>query len=377
MAITFKKNEVKASILGYYYYLRGVEKSGKTTLYYDLINELFNNDQTKGLLMSMGKEDGYKTLPEIQYEVIDDVTDSKGKVVKTGWKVFVELIDDLVAERQTSGIEVIACDTYDELCGLAKNEVVRLSNIETPTKTVKSINSAFGGYSGGFDKFSEIVEGQLHRLRKVGYTLFVISHTKVRTIKEKGMAEDEAYQMLTTNLDSRFDNVVSHKADVIATIQIEKEVDDGHLIGSKRYIYFRESNFVKAGCRFKEIIEKVELSAKNFIDAVEDGIKTSMRTTISATDFDALKKKDEEERQADISIGLEELKEIDKISDETLVDLERNKQIKEVITAKWKEVPKDIKALAKVIMTDNGIDKIGSIETNPTKAMEEILKLIQ
>ena len=36
------------------------------------------------------------------------------------------------------------------------------------------------------------------------------------------MTDDESYNMLTTNLDSRIYNIVAHKADVIATIQVEK-----------------------------------------------------------------------------------------------------------------------------------------------------------
>lgn len=373
MARSYKKNKVKASILGYYYYIRGVEKSGKTTLFYDLNNALFGT-QDKGLLISMGKEDGYKALPDIQVEVIDDTTkveNGKKKTVKTAWKNFVELVDDLVADRDENGIELLGIDTYDEFCKISSREVVRLSNVETPTKQCKSINGAFGGYSGGFDKFDEIVEEQLHRLRKVGYTVFVISHTKVKTIKEKGMGEDESYQMLTTNLDSRLDNVISHKADVIATIQIDKDVKDGKLNGTNRYIYFRESNFVKAGSRFKEIVERTELSADNFIKAVEDGIKKSMRNNISDEAFEKQKEKDEEERQVIAEQSLQEEKQI------KTIDVDRNTEIKEIITTKWKTLSKEVKEQAKEIMKNNEIDKLGDIENNPTSAMEEILNLIQ
>lgn len=373
MARNFKRNQVKASILGYYYYIRGVEKSGKTTLFYDLIDKVFNGDLSKGLLISMGKEDGYKALPDIQYEVINDTMDSKGKVVKTGWKDFEDLVTDLVEGRKENGIELIGIDTYDEFCELAKNEVIRLHNIENPTKKVKSINAAFGGFSGGFDKFAEIVEGQLHRLRKAGFTVFIISHTKVRTIKEKGMADDESYSMLTTNLDSRFDNVISHKADVIATIQIEKNIQNGRLNGTDRYIYFRESNFVKAGTRFKGIVEKVELSAENFIKAIEEGIKASLRTDISDKDFEVKKIKDEEERQATIDQNIDELKEADLLS----VDVDRNIAIKDIVTSKWKDVSKEVKEEIKEIMSNNGIAKISDVESNPTTIMEQILSIIE
>jgi hypothetical protein len=382
---SFKKNEVKASILGYYYYLRGVEKSGKTTLFYDLINEIFNGDQSKGLLISCGREDGFKTLPDIQYEVIQDIKDkngsiiakikdNEGKIIKSGygWEEFVKLIDDLVDGREENGIEIIGIDTYDELCEIAKNYVVKLHNDANPTKKVTSINSAFGGYNGGFEKLSEIVDEQLYRLRSCGLTPIVISHTKVKTIKEKGMTDDESYNMLTSNLDSRLDNIVAHKADVIATIQIDKNVQDGVLNGTKRYIYFRESNFVKAGTRFKDIVEKVELSASNFIQAIEDGIKNSMRKKVSNEEFEQLKEQAEETRQVEIK---EELNKI-KANEEELnkVNVDRNKEIQQIITSKWKETSKELKAEIKEIMQKYNIEKISDIDNNSTEGMEEILK---
>lgn len=369
---SFKRNQVKASILGYYYYIRGVEKSGKTTLFYDINETLFGN-QDHGLTISMGKEDGYKALQDMQVEVVDDITkiDEKGKVklVKTAWKQFVELVDDLVLDKMDNDtdIELISIDTYDELCRLASDEVVRESNKENPTKQCKSINGAFGGFNGGFERFEKIVEEQLYRLRSVGYTLFVISHTKVRTIKEKGMNEDESYQMLTTNLDTRFDNVVAHKADVIATIQIDKDISDGKLNGTKRYIYFRESNFVKAGSRFKQIVEKVELSAPNFIKAIEDGIRASMRKPMTDEEFKQQQAKDEKNR-------IKELEEKQNVKID--IDLEENEKIRDIILNKWKSINKDQKDKVKEIMKEYKIEKITAIEENKTEGMKKILEVL-
>ena len=378
---SFRRNQVKASILGYYMYIQGVEKSGKTTLFYNLVDELFH-DQSKGLLISCGREDGYKALPDIQYEVIQDKKDKRGNIVKKyvdkygeeksgyGWEEFVKLVDDLVEGREENGIELIAIDTYDELAEIAKNYVIKLHNDANPTKKVTSINSCFGGYNGGFEKLAEIVDEQLYRLRSCGLTPIVISHTKVRTIKEKGMTEDESYNMLTTNLDSRIYNIVAHKADVIATIQVEKDIKDGVLNGTERYIYFRESNFVKAGTRFKNIVERTPLSARNFIDAIEDAIRSSMGD-VSKEEFDKQKIEDENKRQQDIKKSME----VETKIDENIhnINIERNEEIKKVITSKWKDTSKEIKEEIKELMSKNGITKIGDVENNPTSVMEEIL----
>ena len=185
------------------------------------------------------------------------------------------------------------------------------------------------------------------------------------------MADDESYNMLTSNLDSRLDNIIAHKADVIATIQIDKDVQDGVLNGTQRYIYFRESNFVKAGSRFKEIVERVELSAENFIKAIEDGIKASMRKDVSDAEFENMKEQDEKERQEKVVEALEEIKSL------PTIDTVRNQEIKDIITSKWKSVSKEIKEEVKTIMSEYGIEKIGDIETNNTEGMEKILTKIQ
>ena len=379
---SFRRNVVKASILGYFIYIQGVEKSGKTTLFYELVNELFH-DQSKGLLISCGREDGYKALPDIQYEVVQDKKDKRGNIVKKytdkygdeksgyGWEEFVKLVDDLVEGREENGIELVAIDTYDELSELAKNYVIKLHNDANPTKKVTSINSCFGGFNGGFEKLAEIIDEQLYRLRSCGLTPIVISHTKVRTIKEKGMTDDESYNMLTTNLDSRIYNIVAHKADVIATIQVEKDVKDGVLNGTERYIYFRETNFVKAGTRFKNIVERVPLSAKNFITAIEDAIRESMGN-VSEEDFEEKKIKDEAERQSDIKATMKVETSINEQVNS--INVERNEEIKKIITSKWKETSKEVKEEIKTLMADKGISKIGDVENNPTSVMEEILK---
>lgn len=372
MARTFKRNQVIVSMLGYYYYIRGIEKIGKTTLFAELVNELFKGDMSKGLLVAMGSEDGYKALPDIQYEHIEEPL-KKGE--KSAWKQFVELVDDLVANKKEYGIELLCIDTYDEFAKIASKEVVRLSNIANPKKETTSINGAFGGFNGGFEKFEEIVEEQLYRLRSAGYTLIVLSHTKVRNIKEKGMGDDESYQMLTTNLDSRIDNVVAHKADVISTLYIDREIEEGKLVNTKRYAYFRETNFVRAGSRFKDIPERVELSAKNFIQAIETGIRNSLKTPMTDIEIDELKEQQEKERQKKAEQFVEEI--VKDSVEENPVDFDKNKTIYSEIEALWKTATKETKTKVKGIMTTYSLEKISDIDNNPTKAMEEILSILR
>ena len=92
----------------------------------------------------------------------------------------------------------------------------------------------------------------------------ILGHTKLKTIKEQGMTEDQEFQVLDSNLNADYANIVTHKADVIATINIEREVNDSkRVVDTKRYIYFRNNGFINAGTRFSTIVDKVELSADN------------------------------------------------------------------------------------------------------------------
>ena len=56
------------------------------------------------------------------------------------------------------------------------------------------------------------------------------------------------------------------------------------------------------------------------------------------------------------------------------INIERNEEIKKIITSKWKETSKEVKEEIKTLMADKGISKNGDVENNPTSVMEEILK---
>ena len=78
-----KVNTVSMDFRNYYYYIKGVPKSGKTTMFRDLILELYKNPEA-GLLISLGDEQGYKALDNIQAVDCED------------WAEFEEIVDDLI-----------------------------------------------------------------------------------------------------------------------------------------------------------------------------------------------------------------------------------------------------------------------------------------
>lgn len=278
-----KINRISLDFENYYFFLKGVEKSGKTTLARDLVLELYGRADA-GLLLAIGKETGYKALDNIQALDMED------------WSTFDETIEELINNRdEYSHIKMIFVDTLDELVELAEAETIAYSNRSTG-KRVSTLNASLGGYGAGRKHLCKIVDEKLSALKKAGYGIFVIGHTKLKTIKEQGMAEEQEFQVLDSNLNSDYANIVAHKADVIATINIEREVNDAkRVIDAKRYIYFRNNGFVNAGSRFSNIVEKTELSAVNFITAIKDAIKNSMTEKISDEEF---AKREKEEKEA-------------------------------------------------------------------------------
>lgn len=357
----WKQNVVKVDLASYMHYIRGVKKVGKTTLFRDLIHTLYDGNMYRGLLISLGDEDGYKALD--------------GLVVATAenWAEFIEIVDELVYNKDENEFKFIALDTVDELFNIAIDEVLRLHKKEYG-QPAKSLNAAFGGYGAGRDKVKELVRNEIARLKKAGYGLFVIGHTKIRTIKEKGM--DEEYQQLTTSLNFDFDSVIADKADIVATISIDKDITDvkevdsrkiGSLAGVTRWIHFRDDSFnVDCGARFEHIVPKVELSAENYIKAIEDAIRASAKGK-SDKEIEEMKKKEVQER---------EKKAKEYIERELEIDVKRNEELIEEIKTKFLNVSEERKSKVKEIMDQYGFNNFKDVDGIKTEALEKIVEVL-
>lgn len=275
MAVSYKKNKVKCDIGSYIHYWRGIKKVGKTTLFYNLVKEQYK-DLDKGLLISIGDEIGFNALDDLNY------------VETPTWSDLEEVVEDLVENKADNVFEIVGLDTADEMIKLAKEEVKRLHR--KAKGTTVEFNACFGGYGAPRDKVNELIDDVLARLRKAGYGIVIIGHTAIRNIKEKNGDE---YQQLTSNLNSDYDGIFANKADIVMTIAVEKDIDENkHISGTTRYMWFRTDGFVDAGGRFDTMPEKVEYGARNYIEAVEEGIRKAMKTPISDEEL-AKRKKDE------------------------------------------------------------------------------------
>lgn len=267
-------NTIKPDIAKLSIYLRSTKKFGKTTLFRDVILEKYG-DPSYGLLIGCGDEVGYKLLDNLNF------------VQVTSWQDVKELVEWLIAEKgKEHHIKMVAFDTGDELVGLADRAVIALHNKENPTKKVRSIKAALGGFTAG-EKYSanQLIKPVISLLQREGFGVWVIAHTKLKTIKDKGGLEEDGYQQLTSNLSADYEAAFGDCMDVCLTGVIDRALEDKGdkkvATDSIRKLYFRGTPMIDAGGRFADgtvpeylVFDKPNM-AKDFIKTCEEGMEKS------------------------------------------------------------------------------------------------------
>ena len=322
-----KKNEVALTLEDYTLLLLGEPKSGKTSLFANLVEE-FYQDSTKGLLIPFEK--GYRAINNVQvfpHTIMDDMIIDGS--TEYGWDVFCDLVQELVETKEENGIKILCIDTIDEFLEVASTAVMRAS-FKHNGKISKSLNDAFGGYGNGAKKLGQMVKEQVERLKNAGYGIVFTGHTKYKTIKTK-MTDDE-YSVLGSNLNENLFAIIANSVDIIAMITIERDIVDKEIVSQERYIRFRGDGFYVAGSRFANFPEKIHYGAKEFKEAYVTAIKGA-----SNLDGKALIEKQAEQEKENAKVGAEVNK-----------ALEAKKEYKVKVITTLKEVCKENKWGAKL-----------------------------
>lgn len=271
-------NEIKPDIKNLSIYLRSTKKFGKSTLFRDVILAKYG-DPSRGLLVGCGNEVGYKMLDNLNVTQVNT------------YKDMIDLQKWLIEEKgREHNIEMIAFDTGDELALLADAETIRQSNIENPSKKCKSIKAAFGGYTAG-EKYSanDLIKPYMAKLQDAGFGVWVIAHTKFKTIKEKGGLDEDGYMQLSSNMGADYEAAFGDIFDVTLTGVIDRDLEEKK-VGDKtkkyatdevRKLYFRGTTLIDAGGRFADgavpeylVFDKPNM-AEDFIKTVEEGMEKS------------------------------------------------------------------------------------------------------
>ena len=372
-------NTIKPDIKNLSIYLRSTKKFGKTTLFRDTILAKYG-DPSRGLLVGCGNEKGYKILDNLNTTQVST------------YKDLIELRDWLINEKgKEHNIEIVAFDTGDELALIADKETIRLSNIENPNKKIKSIKAAFGGYTAG-EKYSanDIIKPYMTSLQDAGFGVWVIAHTKFKTIKEKGGLEEDGYMQLTSNMGADYEAAFGDIFDVTLTGVIDRDVEEkGDGDKKKRYatdtvrkLYFRETPLIDAGGRFAYgavpeymVFDKEDMGAE-FIKVIEEGMEKSKKTLGKKATVSAPKptKKAEpivEDIVEDIDEDIDDIDAAEETTTETSSDYPED--LVGTIRTMFKNcTDKDLKAEVKGIIAQHG--KLNDCDEDALKEIYDKLK---
>ena len=372
-------NTIKPDIKNLSIYLRSTKKFGKTTLFRDTILAKYG-DPSRGLLVGCGNEKGYKILDNLNTTQVST------------YKDLIELRDWLINEKgKEHNIEIVAFDTGDELALIADKETIRLSNIENPNKKIKSIKAAFGGYTAG-EKYSanDIIKPYMTSLQDAGFGVWVIAHTKFKTIKEKGGLEEDGYMQLTSNMGADYEAAFGDIFDVTLTGVIDRDVEEkGDGDKKKRYatdtvrkLYFRETPLIDAGGRFAYgavpeymVFDKEDMGAE-FIKVIEEGMEKSKKTlgkkaTVSAPKLTKKAEPIVEDIAEDIDEDIDDIDAAEETTTETSSDYPED--LVGTIRTMFKNcTDKDLKAEVKGIIAQHG--KLNDCDEDALKTIYDKLK---
>lgn len=340
----FKKpamNKTADSITELTIYLRSVRKWGKSSLARDIIRAKYNGDMSYGCMVECGLETG-DTMLNMNMCHLDTYQD------------FMDFKDWLINEKgKEHHIEMVSFDTIDELVPIFEAEVLHQYNKENPTKKVKSIKAAYGGFNTAVNMAADMIKRYMAEIKKAGFGVLAISHSRFKQIREKGSTEEEGYMVLSSSLGSSYESAFSDIFDVILTGTIDRKFDEKndkkYTTDSTRRLYFRGTNLIEAGSRFAtgSVPEYLQYDndmdsldfAKLFIKTVEDGLAKSKLTPVTSKPAPAEPPKAEpkpepEEEPADIAdlaeqsdteMELDELREQAKQAFTDLKDLDKKK----------------------------------------------------
>lgn len=255
-----KIHKPTTDLKNYFWIISGIPKIGKTSLFAKIIKEKYG-DLKKGLLIAF--ETGYEALNVFA----EDVTD---------WDDFEDLVDDLIENKDEYDIEFLGLDTLDIMWDFAQDKVIEEWNRENPNLYTQDINSVGmkkpggKGFGLGYNRAAKKIKNATAKLRRAGYGLMGITHSKEEHKEEKSGLE---YDQLTLSLSGSARKVFLNDASMVVFITSEK-VQEGDELITKRIMHLRNDSYIEGGCRFENIPEKIEYSPKKLLEVFEEAVKS-------------------------------------------------------------------------------------------------------
>ena len=235
----------------------------------------------------------------------------------------------------------------------------------------------------GEDKAIEILLDKMWALKKVGVQVFILGHTKKRTMTDP--ASGLEYDMLTTNMSHRYFNAIKTKLHILGVASINRQIEHtivkqkvgadkkvGSIVDESRIITFRDDNFnIDSKSRFSDITPSIPLDVDAFINAINDAIKASYEKQKGKT-----KSIEETKKQQD--------KDKDKKVEEIVADKKKNKidekkniELISIIQDKFTKSSDGIKEKVKEVMSEYEIGSFKNPDETPTEGLQKIADLLK
>lgn len=317
---SLQPNQPQSNLSDYTILCYGRPKGGKTSLFYELAKKKYNGDMSKSLLL--GFEKGYKALNSIMAVDVNKYED------------FLEIVEQLVEDREELTYEWLGLDTLDVLYSYCVEYVVRKERIARKDSKIKTISDIPWGQ--GWALVKEQLERDIGKLINAGYGLFMISHD---VDKQMTSRDGTKYDKTTVALPTKAREVFVNIADFIIFIEITKE-QQGDKVIDNRQIILRSDGDIEAGSRFQKVPDKIEYDAAKFLEVFEDAVLASYDDDEEAVAIAKEEQALEREQKAKEFVN----KEKQKISIEEMI---------EKITENIKSLAKEGQAEVKKIFKEN------------------------
>ena len=284
---SLQPNQVKVRLEDFVHIFMGEKKTGKSTLFRDMVYKHYNGDMTKGILFAF--EPGANALDGLFAPLVDD------------WEDWENWVDELVEDKAKTTFKFVCIDTIDEMVAMAIDKTKRESK-KRDGKKVDSINAAFGGFARGKEYCIGLMRDSILKLKRSGYGIALIGHTKLKK-KNTGatLSTDEEYMQLSCNLTDDYAGLFENMADMITYLVVDKKVmgnsEDVKKKTAKNIVelHFRSDGLIDCGSRFKDLPYKLPYSAENYLLAFEQGVRSSILNPVTESEIKEMAVQQEQE----------------------------------------------------------------------------------
>ena len=174
----------------------------------------------------------------------------EGRIKKSAWQVFLEVLDEL--EKKDNDFKIVAIDLIEDLYEQCRLYVFQREGIR---------HESDSGYGKGWDLVRTEFLSNIKRLKNMGYRVFYISKEVQSEVNLRGGAKITSYR---PNVNDKVANVLSGTV----ALTVRAYADD-----KGRWINLRPDEYVYGGGRFDFKEDIIPLSKKAFQKAVVDAQK--------------------------------------------------------------------------------------------------------